>query len=271
MKALLMQILAQQRDDFRRRSVTREYLQARVLLSLQDHGAFADWAFVGGTALRFLFGLPRYSEDLDFSLNAPDADARFEKRIEAVRTDLAAEAYDVGIRVRSGVAVASAFIKFRGLLHEVGLSPHADEVLSVKVEMDTNPPAGAETETRIVRRFVMLNLHHYDRASLLAGKLHAVLTRKYTKGRDLYDLTWYLSDPSWPEPNLVLLNNALHQTGWEGPMATTENWRELVAAKLVQVDWKLAIQDVSPFLERARDTALVSEATLRSLLHRKKI
>ena len=55
------------RDDFRRRSITREFLQARILLSLQDHGAFSNWAFVGGTAFRFLYNLPRYSEDLDCS------------------------------------------------------------------------------------------------------------------------------------------------------------------------------------------------------------
>lgn len=64
----------------------------------------------------------------------------------------------------------------------------------------------------------MLNLLHYDKSSLLAGKLHAVLTRKYTKGRDLYDLMWYLSDPTWPAPNLIQLNNALKQTGWNKTM-----------------------------------------------------
>ena len=65
----------------------------------------------------------------------------------------------------------------------------------------------------MVRRHVLLQLHHHDRASLLAGKLHAVLQRPYVKGRDFFDLLWYLSDPGWPSPNLTLLNRALAQTG----------------------------------------------------------
>lgn len=266
MKPLLMEILSEGPDDPRRRSTAREYLQARILLSLQDHGAFTNWAFLGGTALRFLFRLPRYSEDLDFSLTTPTEQARFGALMESVRSDLEAEAYNVEVRTRTRTAVASAFVKFRGLLYEAGLSPHADEVLTVRVEIDTNPPEGARTETRMVRRFVMLNLLHYDRPSLLAGKLHAVLTRKYTKGRDLYDLAWYLSDADWPPPNLVLLNNALQQTGWTGPTLTGGNWRRLVGQKLSTIDWELALRDVSPFLERQQDTAFVSEAALFRLL-----
>lgn len=192
MKPLLIEHLRELPDAFRRRSVTREFLQARILLSLQDHGAFSNWAFVGGTALRFLFNLPRYSEDLDFSLVSAGTDVRFEKLMRAVRGDLHAEAYTVEIKVRADKTVASAMIKFRGLLHELGISPLQDETIAVKVEIDTNPPQGAGTDIKAVRRHFMLNLQHYDAASLLAGKLHAVLSRKYTKGRDLYDLAWYL-------------------------------------------------------------------------------
>ncbi len=266
MKELLLSLAAEQPDPFRKRSIAREYLQARTLLALQDSGAFTDWAFVGGTALRFLYHLPRYSEDLDFSLGRPDRDPRFRAHMRSVKFDLAAEGYDVEIKTREGSAVAAAFIKFKGLLHELSLSPHREEVLSVKVEIDMNPPSGAAVETRIVRRFVMLNLLHYDRASLFAGKLHAVLSRKYTKGRDLYDLAWYLSDPEWPEPNLVLLKNALKQTGWKGEIPDTRNWRSLVRKKLDQVDWKRALEDVAPFLERAQDRDLISPGTFRKLL-----
>ena len=266
MKPLLMEILRDEGNDFRRRSTAREYLQARILLALQDHGAFTSWAFVGGTALRFLFQLPRYSEDLDFSLTTPGEDCRFENFMESVRVDLTAEGYNVEVRSRTRATVASAFVKFRGLLYELGLSPHDDEVFTVKVEIETNPPEGAQTETVLVRRFVMLNLLHYDRASLLAGKLHAVLMRKYTKGRDLYDLAWYLADQNWPIPNLVQLNNALRQTGWGGSAATPENWRGLVRDKLDTVDWKQVLQDVTPFLARSQDAALVSREILLPLL-----
>ncbi len=266
MKPLLLEMLREEPDDFRRRSRAREYLQARILLALQDDGAFSDWAFVGGTALRFLFQLPRYSEDLDFSLASPGKESRFESRMKSVRTDLRAETYDVEIRVHKGLVVAAALVKFRGLLYELRLSPRRDELLTVKVEIDTRPPTGAGTETRLVRRFVMLNLLHYDRASMLAGKLHAILSRKYTKGRDLYDLAWYLSDADWPEPNLMHLNNALRQTNWQGPAATAENWRKLVARKLETIDWNAALRDVSPFLERKQDAALVSNSVLLPLL-----
>jgi len=251
MKPLLLELLREESDAFRGRSRAREYLQARILLSLQDHGAFANWAFVGGTALRFLFSLPRYSEDLDFSVTSPGADARFEERLAAVRSDLLGEAYQVDVRSRTRAAVASALVKFRGLLYELGLSAHDDEVFTIKVEVDRNPPAGARTETQLVRRFVMLNLLHYDRSSLLAGKLHAVLTRKYTKGRDLYDLAWYLADPDWPAPNFDQLNHALEQTGWQGSTATPENWRGLVRNKLESVDWELAQRDALCWSEGA--------------------
>ena len=152
MKALLMDLLADQPDGFQARSTAREYLQARILLALQDHGAFTDWAFLGGTALRFLYRLPRYSEDLDFSLATPGADARFERLMHAVRNDLAAEAYAVEVTLRTRAAVAIGMVRFRGLLHEAGLSPHAAEVLRIRVDLDTNPAAGATTETRLIRR-----------------------------------------------------------------------------------------------------------------------
>ncbi len=266
MKDILVQLVKEATDDLQKRSVAREYLQARILLALQDQGAFVDWAFVGGTALRFLFQLPRYSEDLDFSLTEPGRDAQFVKRMRGVKKALEGEAYGVDVRVREQRTVAGAFVKFRGLLHEIGLSPHADEVLSVKVEIDTNPPTGAGMQTRVIRRFVMLNLLHYDKASLLGGKLHAVLTRKYTKGRDLYDLAWYLADPTWPEPNLTLLNNALRQSGWEETTLLPTTWRPAVARRLEFVDWTRAAADVSPFLSRPQDVALISADVLMGLV-----
>ncbi|MDD9988606.1 MAG: nucleotidyl transferase AbiEii/AbiGii toxin family protein [Spirochaetaceae bacterium] len=266
MKSLLMDLLADEPDAFQGRSTAREYLQARILLALQDHGSFTDWAFVGGTALRFLYRLPRYSEDLDFSLLAAGRDARFESLMRSVRHDLTAEGYEVEIQSRARGAVTIGMVKFGRLLYEAGLSPHASQVLAIRVEIDTNPPAGADCDTSVVRTFGMLNLLHHDRASLFAGKLHAVLMRAYTKGRDLYDLAWYLSDPEWPAPNLRLLNSALRQTGWAGAPATPATWRELVADKLQSIDWSVARNDVSPFLERRQDADLVDRDVLLGLL-----
>jgi predicted nucleotidyltransferase component of viral defense system len=266
MKDYLTQIVAQQPNDFMKRSVAREYLQARILEALQDRGAFLKWAFVGGTALRFLFGMPRYSEDLDFSLVVPNEEDGFTHLMRKISSAFEAEGYANEVRIREKGAVKSAFIKFRGLLFELDISPRPDQILSVRVEMDTNPPAGANTTTTMIRKFVALNLLHYDRPSLLAGKLHAVLARTYTKGRDLFDLVWYLADRTWPEPNFTLLNNALAQTGWSGPKLTAANWRRMVAKRMEEIHWDRAVKDVLPFLERSQDVKLLTFENVKNLL-----
>jgi hypothetical protein len=138
--------------------------------------------------------------------------------------------------------------------------------LAVKLEVDANPPAGAGLATTVVRRHVILQLQHHDRASLLAGKLHAILQRPYLKGRDLYDLLWYLSDPDWPAPNLTLLNNALQQTGWSGKLLAPETWREAVRERLHAASWDQAVADVQPFLASSADAALLTPENLRRLL-----
>jgi hypothetical protein len=153
-----------------------------------------------------------------------------------------------------------------GLSYELGLSGQRSEVLAVKLEVDTNPPVGAGLATTVVRRFVLLQLQHHDKPSLLSGKLHAILQRSYPKGRDIYDLLWYLSDPTWPPPNLVLLNNALAQTGWPGEMLTGANWREQVRERLRRLDWESIQTDVRPFVEPGFDLSLLSLENLERVL-----
>jgi hypothetical protein len=251
-------------DQLAARGWMREYLQARILSSLQDSGAMANIAFHGGTCLRF--SIPRSSEDLDFAQERNAAPYDFRALINRIERDFSAEAYAVDARVRDEQAVHSAFIRFPGLLHELGLSAQRTEVTAIKVEIDTRPPAGARCATTLIRRHVVLNLFHHDRASLLARKLHAVLQRPYVKGRDLYDLFWYLGDPSWPDPNMEMLSNALAQSGWKGPRMESGNWRSLVASCLAEVDWKAVVADVQPFLERQADLRLLTRENLSRLL-----
>jgi predicted nucleotidyltransferase component of viral defense system len=223
-------------------------------------------AFYGGTALRFLYATARYSEDLDFSLDGSTKGYDFRAYLGSIQREFSLEGYEVQLKVNDKKAVHSAFIRFPGLYYELGLSPHSRETPAVKVEVDTHPPAGAVLSTTIVRRHIVLRLQHHDRATLLAGKLHAVLQRPYLKGRDLYDLVWYLSDPEWPAPNLAYLNNALLQTGWEGRPLTERNWRKAVRERLQPVSWDEAVEDVSPFLGLEADPNVLTRDNIMRLL-----
>jgi predicted nucleotidyltransferase component of viral defense system len=248
------------------RNVAREYLQARILGVLQRAGAMIPLAFHGGTLLRFLYSIPRYSEDLDFALERDKARYDLRAYLKAIRSELAAEGYSVELKVNDQKVVHNAFIRFEGLLYELNLSPHRNEVLAVKLEVDTHPPAGAGLATSVVRRYVVLQLQHHDPASLLTGKLHAILQRPYPKGRDIFDLMWYLSDPHWPAPNLTLLNNALKQTDWQGVHLTDDNWRGVVRERLQVLDWRQVIDDVRPFLEPGADPTLLTRENLIRVL-----
>ena len=247
-------------------NIAREYLQARILGTLQRAGAMIPLAFHGGTALRFLFASSRYSEDLDFALEQARSQYDFRAFLHAIQSTFTGEGYTLDLKLSERKAVHSAFVRFRGLPYELDLSPHRDEVLAVKIEIDTDPPVGAGLATTVIRRHVTLQLHHHDRASLLAGKLHAILQRPYLKGRDLYDLLWYLSDPGWPEPNLALLNNALQQTGWSAKPLTEETWRQAVQDRLQEVAWKPVADDVRPFLDTSTDADLLTAENLMRVL-----
>ncbi len=267
MREQLLDIVRRTENPVLGRNLAREYLQARLLLALQEAGAMIPLAFQGGTALRFLFGLPRFSEDLDFALQRFHRGGfDFARTGERVTAQLRSEGYELVTRRKTGHVIESLMIGFTGLLHEAGLSPRASQRMSIRIEVDTKPPAGAHLATSIVRRHALLNVQHHDRASLLAGKLHAILQRAWAKGRDLFDLFWYLSDARWPGPNLLLLNNALRQTGWEGPSLDESTWRSVIRDRVASVDWKTAERDVAPFLEPDPAVRLFGKQRLLELL-----
>jgi len=267
-KEYLAELVRRAPTPIQARNSAREYLQARILGALQRVGAMIPLAFHGGTALRFLYATARYSEDLDFALEKDRERYDFRAYLQAIQAELTAEGYTVELKANDRKVVHSAFVRFPGLLHELGLSPHRGEVLAVKIEVDTNPPAGAVLTSTIVRRHIPLHLQHHDRASLLAGKLHAILQRPFLKGRDLYDLLWYLSDAEWPPPNLTLLNNALRQTGWQGEILTLDNWRRVVRERLQTATWERVLDDVRPFLGPDANPMLLTYENLMRLLER---
>jgi len=269
MKEHLLEIAVAEPDRRRRLNLVREYLQAYILRSLQDAGAFASLAFQGGTALRFLYGLGRFSEEVGLSLERPEHDRGLVALAEETRRDLVQAGYAVETTVRDQKAVRTAEIGFPGLLQETGLAPQRSAKLMIRIEIDSRPPAGAVLETRLVTRYFPISFRVHDLRSCMAGKVHAVLARRWTKGRDLFDLAWYLTRPERPSPNFVLLQNALDQTGWRGQKVGAKNWRAVVRHRVESLDWPSVVADVDPFLEDARDRRLLDRDLLLSELGRR--
>ena len=243
----------------------RELLQWEILAGLHRAESFRHIAFVGGTCLRLLHGLHRFSEDLDFSM-IYDGEASFLAALpQELQRHLVGSGFHDAEMTSSDTpgAVTSIWIKFPGLLHELGASPMASQKLSIKLEIDRNPPAGARLETKVKSTPSLMAITSYDTPSLMAGKLHAILARPYTKGRDWYDLIWYLGKAV--EPNTTLLTAALTQR--PSPYCQVgEEWRKGTLAAAEECDWKAVLQDVGPFLENAADRTLINQETIRSAL-----
>lgn len=268
MKDYVLELVASRSGANAKLNAMREYLQAYVLRILHDEGFFRSAAFVGGTALRFLYDLPRFSEDLDFSQARSTAGQDFVGLMKKVDRELAAAGYSASIAYKTEKTVYNAMIKFEGLLREAGLSPMKSQKFSIKIEVDTRPPQGAALKTYVVNKHFPFTFLSYDTASLFAGKVHALLTRKYAKGRDYFDLGWYLS--RWRDivPNIAQLRNALEQTGWQGVQPDEANWRVLLAQVVESADWKAVRRDVENFLENPGDMDIFSRENILGLLQR---
>jgi len=248
-------------DPVDRINILREYVQACALRSLHESRAFERLSFVGGTALRFLFDLPRYSEDLDFSLETPEAYEPL-SWMAKLKRDLQRLGFDAELSWNDRKTVQVAWIKIARLLEEAGIVARPEQKLSIKIEIDTKPPQGAVMESRIVNRRLIFAVRHHDLPSLMAGKIHALLTRPYAKGRDWYDLIWYQSRRPSVEPNANLLQAALLQTG----TVLSEGWRTSITRRLAELDIRAIRADVEPFLERREDAALLDKEILSGLL-----
>jgi len=185
-------------------NLLREYIQAMVLRSLHESEAFVNLCFVGGTALRFIHNLPRFSEDLDFSVE-PNSRYKPELWMKKVKSDLQFAGFDVSVSWHDRTTVHKAWVKVAGILKDAGLAAVPEQKLSIKLEIDSNPPKGYVSKTGIINRHTMFALRYYDLSSLMAGKIHALITRKYAKGRDWYDLIWYRGKRPPVEPNLNFL------------------------------------------------------------------
>lgn len=259
-----IQLVESEPDPGKAMNLLREFLQALALRSLHESEAFSNLAFVGGTALRFAHGLRRFSEDLDFSLNHPEA-YEPERWIGKLKRDMERAGLETDITWNARTTVHKAWLKWEGLLRETGLSPHPGQKISIKFEIDTRPPEGAICRRQVITRHRLLALQLYDLPSLMAGKFHAIITRGYPKGRDWYDLLWYLGQRPPVEPNLVQLQNALDQTQGTGRYDAGK-WKTLSLERLSRIDAGRLAADVAPFLEDTTEASLLTEENLRSVL-----
>ena len=265
----VLRSVVEESQEEKRASLVREYVQQRILANFGKVGAMPVVSFHGGTCLRMAHNLPRYSEDLDFSLDRDPSHYDLQAWAKKTVARLGREGHDVQAKARRPVStVEKVEIRFPGLLYQVGASLHPDQNLRIKIEVDTSPPEG--------NRSVKVPLHHevamggqrfqmwcHDLPSLMSGKIGAVLTREYTKGRDHHDLRWYLQKRPAVLPNLVVLNNSLRQRmGADAPELTEENWRQHIADRLQTIDWQTANADADRFLMEQKQAGTLSASSL---------
>lgn len=244
-------------------NITREYLQILTLKIIFDRGMFKNIAFVGGTALHLLYGLRRFSEDLDFSLILKKG-YDFKRLLLQILSDLKHYGLKVEAKVKKDRIVHSAMLRFRELLPILGLSSIAGEKLSIRIEIDTNPPKGWQTELSPVTKSYIFAVKHFDLPSLYATKLHACFFRRYTKGRDFYDLVWYLGKGI--RPNYRLLNNAIKQTEKKNLKLNQTNFKNFLLDRLSKVNYKAIKEDVERFLEDKTELKMLNKRMILQLV-----
>ncbi len=244
----------------------REYLQSYCMYILYKKRLYHNLVFSGGTALRFLYQLRRFSEDMDFCLSNRAKQYDFKKMIVDIQKEFILAGYNIEVNYDSKKAVHNALLKFSDILFETGLTPLREQKIAIKLEVDTNPPKGGVEVSDVYNSTFMFYFLHYDLPSLFAGKIHALLCRKYAKGRDWYDLLWYMTKFKNLEPNFVMLNNALAQTEEKPIKLTTLNWKEEIKKVILKLDWKKIKDDVFRFLEDPDEVRLLNTDTLLKVL-----
>jgi len=256
---VLKQQFSPEMPDNEKLNRAREFLQLVCLKIMYDKGAFINLAFTGGTALRVIFGLRRFSEDLDFSLVEKKGYSFTELNTELLR-GFSLNGFTVESKPKDKKNVHSTMLKFSGLLKEVGLLAMKNQKLSIKIEVDTNPPKGGHTVSTLVNKIYALNITHFDLPSLFATKLHACFYRKYLKGRDFYDFIWYLGKRV--KPNILLLNNAITQTQGKSPNIDDSNFKEYLLKNIEKIDFNQAKNDVEKFLEDKSELVLFNKKAI---------
>jgi len=281
-QAMLNDYHCKTRDDYE--NAAREIIQDIALLGLWRAKFFEHAAFYGGTALRVLYGMDRYSEDLDFSLLVPNPDFRLGTYGDSLQRELRSFGFHVSFeqpkrspdRPRT---IESAFLKTNTLreLLVIEAKPgilrglHPDKQLKVKLEVDTDPPPGFKTESQYLLRPIPFSVRAYALPDLFAGKLHAVLCRKWktrVKGRDWYDFAWYVGRRT--PVHLSHFEARMRQSG--DYTDTTPLTRELMVGLLCEAAEELEVakarKEVERFLQDRRAVEVWSNDFFRQIANR---
>lgn len=240
----------------------REIIQQVALLGLWRSKFFERTAFYGGSALRIIYGIDRFSEDLDFSLLEADPAFSLAYYGQALKRELLSFGFSVEVESRTKkekTTVQSAFLKTdtREQMISVGIKPELvkqiprNQVLKIKLEVDVTPPPGFSTEMRYLLKPIPFSVRTFTLPDMFAGKMHAVLCRQWKsrlKGRDWYDLVWFTAHH--PELRLSHLEQRMRQTGhWKEPDPLTEQtFRELLIGRVKSVDVEQIKSEVEPFV-----------------------
>ena len=236
-----------------RHAVQQEVMQLIALSGLARSGFFAKAAFYGGTCLHLFHGMERFSEDMDFSLLAPDRAFDFESYFPAIREEFAMAGKEVEIQLKrkaNPTSVESAFLKESSEIFKIGFT--TQKQLKVKIEVDIDPPPGFATENKLLMQPASRWIRVYAPGDLFAGKVSAALFRAWrtrTKGRDWYDMEWYIR--RGVRCHIAHLVERTRQVAPDTDLSTPEGVKTALRKRIASIDFQEAANDVRPFLKDA--------------------
>lgn len=238
-----------------RENAIKEILQEIALYALWRADFFDVALFQGGTSLRILHGLPRYSEDLDFILRSPDDGFDWARYLGALQETFGQYglAFDAVPKGKMDKNIRTALLSDRSIANQLNLA-FSDQgrakTIKIKLEIDINPPRFSKEALTFLDFPLDHEVRHQDLSSNFALKIHALLCRGFLKGRDWYDFAWYVARGVWP--NLPHLTAALQQTGpWSAQNhlnVDADFLKESLGSAITAIDWRAAADDVRRFL-----------------------
>ena len=254
-------------------NAVHEVMQQFALAGLARGGFFEKAAFYGGTALHLFYGLPRFSEDMDFSLLKEDATFNFEDYFDAIRNEFSLAGKDVSVEIKHKAihptAIESAFLKETSTVFDLGFT--TQKQVKVKLEIDIKPPLKFVTEEKLLLRPSSCWVKVFSLDCLLAGKVHAALFRAWrnrVKGRDWYDLEWYIRNGV--ACNLRHLAERTKATSHDADLSSSEAVVEAFRNRIDSIDFELAKNDVRPFLKDVSSLNIWSREYFRALIDQMK-